>query len=120
MWAVILLLCVLIFSVVALLIAYFDLRDTVKIMQSTIDMQNERYTKCLKGWDESIQSVLKVVNLNDSVIETNRELCDIVYDKLDDIHDRVDSMDKCFKKCHSCGWKEITIDELCERIEAKG
>lgn len=41
MWAVILLLCILIFSVVALLIAYFDLRSTVKIMQSTIDMQNE-------------------------------------------------------------------------------
>lgn len=32
MWAVILLLCVLIFSVVALLAAYFDLRDTVKFM----------------------------------------------------------------------------------------
>ena len=103
MWAVIALLCVLIFSVITLLVAYFDLRDTVKIMQSTIDMQNERYTKCLKGWDKSIQSVSKVINLNDSVIETNRELCDIVYDKLDDIHDRVDSMDKCFKKCHSCG-----------------
>ena len=55
MWAVILLLCILIFSVVALLIAYFDLRSTVKIMQSAIDMQNERYTKCLKGWDESNQ-----------------------------------------------------------------
>ena len=52
MWAVILLLCVLIFSVIALLIAYLDLRDTVKIMQSTIDMQNERYEKCLKEWDE--------------------------------------------------------------------
>lgn len=49
MWAVIVLLIVLILSVVALLIAYFDLRDTVKIMQSTIDFQNERYTKCLKG-----------------------------------------------------------------------
>lgn len=45
MWAVILLLCILIFSVVALLIAYFDLRSTVKIMQSTIDMQNERIYK---------------------------------------------------------------------------
>ena len=52
MWAVILLLCVLIFSVIALLIAYFDLRDTVKIMQSTIDFQNERYEKCLKELDE--------------------------------------------------------------------
>ena len=45
MWAVILLLCVLIFSVIALLIAYFDLHSTVKIMQSTIDMQNERYER---------------------------------------------------------------------------
>lgn len=32
----------------------------------------------------------------------------------------VDSTVKCFKKCYSCGWKEITIDELCERIGAKG
>ena len=92
MWAVILLLCVLIFSVIALLIAYFDLRDTVKIMQSTIDMQNERYTKCLKEWDESLKLVGKVLNLNDRICKTNRELYDIIDDKFDDIHDRVDSI----------------------------
>lgn len=76
MLAVILLLCILIFSVVALLIAYFNLRSTVKIMQSAIDMQNERYTKCLNGWDESLQQVMMVTKINDDVIEMSRELLD--------------------------------------------
>ena len=98
MWAVILLLCILIFSVVALLIAYFDLRSTVKIMQSTIDMQNERYTKCLKGWEESLQRVLRVLNLNDTIIKTNEKLYDIIDAELDDIHDRVDSMSETLLK----------------------
>lgn len=98
MWAVIVLLIVLILSVVALLIAYFDLRDTVKIMQSTIDMQNERYEKCLKGWNESNQSVLKVVKLNDVMSKMNRELCDIIDDELDEIHGRVDSMSETLLK----------------------
>ena len=98
MWAVIVLLIVFILSVVALLIAYFDLRDTVKIMQSTIDMQNERYTKCLKGWDESLQRVLRVLNLNDTIIKTNEKLYDIIDAELDDIHDRVDSMSETLLK----------------------
>ena len=98
MWAVIGLLIVLILSVVALLIAYFDLRSTVKIMQSTIDMQNERYTKCLKGWDESNQSVSKVVKLNDIMSKMNRELCDIIDDELDEIHEKVDSMSETLLK----------------------
>ena len=76
MWAVILLLCILIFSVVALLIAYFDLRDTVKIMQSTVDFQNERYEICLKRWGESLQQVTTVIKINDDVLEVNRELLD--------------------------------------------
>ena len=98
MWVVILLLCILIFSVVALLIAYFDLRDTVKIMQSIIDMQNERYERCLKGWDESNQSVSKVVKLNDIMSKMNRELCDIIDDELDEIHEKVDSMSEVLLK----------------------
>lgn len=98
MWAVILLLCILIFSVVALLIAYFDLRSTVKIMQSTIDMQNERYTKCLKGWEESHQRVLRVLNLNDTIIKTNEKLYDIIDDELDEIHEKVDSMSEALLK----------------------
>ena len=98
MWAVILLLCILIFSVIALLIAYFDLRSTVKIMQSTIDMQNERYTKCLKGWEESLQRVLRVLNLNDTIIKTNEKLYDIIDDELDEIHEKVDSMSETLLK----------------------
>lgn len=98
MLAVILLLCILIFSVVALLIEYFDLRSTVKTMQSTIDMQNERYTKCLKGWDESNQLVSKVVKLNDIMSKMNRELCDIIDDELDEIHEKVDSMSEALLK----------------------
>ena len=98
MWAVIVLLCILIFSVIALLIAYFDLRDTVKIMQSIIDMQNERYTKCLKGWEESLQRVLRVLNLNDTIIKTNEKLYDIIDDELDEIHEKVDSMSETLLK----------------------
>ena len=98
MLAVILLLCILIFSVVALLIAYFDLRSTVKIMQSTIDMQNERYTKCLKGWEESLQRVLRVLNLNDTIIKMNEKLYDIIDDELDEIHEKVDSMSETLLK----------------------
>ena len=98
MSAVILLLCILIFSVVALLIVYFDLRSTVKIMQSTIDMQNERYTKCLKGWEESLQRVLRVLNLNDTIIKTNEKLYDIIDDELDEIHEKVDSMSETLLK----------------------
>ncbi|MBS7363060.1 MAG: hypothetical protein KIH03_04545 [Paludibacteraceae bacterium] len=98
MWAVIVLLCILIFSVVALLIAYFDLRSTVKIMQSTIDMQNERYTKCLKGWDESLQLVSRVIKSNDAMSKMNRELYDIIDDELDEIHEKVDSMSETLLK----------------------
>ena len=98
MLAVIVLLGILIFSVVTLLIMHFDLRDTVKIMQSTIDMQNERYEKCLKGWSESNQSVSKVVKLNDIMSKMNRELCDIIDDELDEIHEKVDSMSETLRK----------------------
>ena len=98
MWAVIVLLIVLILSVVALLIAYFDLRSTVKIMQSTIDMQNERYTKCLKGWEESLQRVLRVLNLNDTIIKMDEKLCDIINEELDEIHEKVDSMSETLLK----------------------
>ena len=98
MWAVIVLLGILIFSVIALLIAYFDLRSTVKIMQSTIDMQNERYTKCLKGWEESLQRVLMVLNLNDTIIEMNSELHDIIDEEFDEIHEKVDSMSETLLK----------------------
>lgn len=97
MWAVIVLLIVLILSVVALLIAYFDLRDTVKIMQSTIDMQNERYERCLNGWDESLQQVKAVIKINDDVIEVNRELHDKLWSSeelIKNFDNRINSVEK--------------------------
>ena len=98
MLAVILLLGILIFSVVALLVMHFNLRETVEILRSCIDLQNERYERCLKGWDESNQSVSKVVKLNDSMSKMNRELCDIIDDELDEIHEKVDSMSETLLK----------------------
>ena len=112
MWAVILLLCVLIFSVVALLAAYFDLRDTVKIMQSTIDMQNDRYDSCLKGWAESIKTAEKVIcsvkemhELNEIAIDTleNSEKEILNFDKRihsveKDLNTRMDSMSETLLK----------------------
>lgn len=98
MLAVIVLLGILIFAVVALLVMHFDLRDTVEILRSRIDLQNERYEKCLKGWNESNQSVLKVVKLNDDMSKMNRELCDIINEELDEIHGRVDSMSETLLK----------------------
>lgn len=98
MLAVIVLLGILIFSVVALLIMHFNLRETVEILRSRIDLQNERYEKCLKGWYESNQSVSKVVKLNDIMSKMNRELCDIIDEELDEIHGRVDSMSETLLK----------------------
>ena len=98
MLAVIVLLGILIFSVVALLIMHFNLRETVEILRSRIDLQNERYEKCLKGWSESNQSVLKVTKLNDIMSKMNRELCDIIDDELDEIHEKVDSMSEALLK----------------------
>ena len=98
MLAVIVLLGILIFSVVALLIMHFNLRETVEILRSRIDLQNERYEKCLKGWDESNQSVLEVVKLNDIIIKTNEKLYDIIDDELDEIHEKVDSMSETLLK----------------------
>lgn len=90
MWAVIFLLCVLIFSVIALLVAYFDLRDTVKIMQFTIDMQNERYSNCLKNWDESI----KLAEKNICSIEEIRALNERAIDKLENSEKEILNFDK--------------------------
>lgn len=52
---------------VALLIAYYNLRSTVEIMKNVIDLQNKRYMACLDGWE-------KAMSLNDQVIELNKQL----------------------------------------------
>ena len=74
---------------VALLIAYYDLRSTVEIMKSTIDFQNKRYMACLDGWEKAIQLVKEVWSLNDQVIELNKQLYSKLYsDKEDDNNER--------------------------------
>ena len=67
---------------VALLIAYYNLRSTVEIMKNTIDLQNKRYMTCLDGWE-------KAISLNDQVIELNKQLYSKLYsDKEDDNNER--------------------------------
>ena len=67
---------------VALLIAYYNLRSTVEIMKNAIDLQNKRYMTCLDGWE-------KAISLNDQVIELNKQLYSKLYsDKEDDNNER--------------------------------
>ena len=74
---------------VALLIAYYNLRSTVEIMKNTIDLQNKRYMTCLDGWEKAIQLVKEALSLNDQVIELNKHLYSEPYsDKEDDNNER--------------------------------
>ena len=67
---------------VALLIAYYNLRSTVEIMKNIIDLQNKRYMVCLDGWE-------KAISLNDQVIELKKHLYSKLYsDKEDDNNER--------------------------------
>ena len=67
---------------VALLIAYLDLRSTVEIMKNTINLQNKRYMTCLDGWE-------KAISLNDRIIELNKQLYSKLYsDKENDNNER--------------------------------
>ena len=74
---------------VALLIAYYNLRSTVEIMKNTIDWQNKRYKTCLDSWEKAIQLVKESWSLNDQVIELNKQLYTKLYsDKEDDNNER--------------------------------
>ena len=93
MLAIIFIAGIIILLMIALLVAYLDLRSTVeimnKIMNDTIDFQKERYTACLDGWEKAIQSVKKVLSLNDRIIELNKQLYSKLYsDKEDDNNER--------------------------------
>ena len=65
---------IIVLLMIGLVAAYLDLRDTIEIMRSTINWQNKRYIACLEGWEESLQSIKKMLSLNDQVIELNKEL----------------------------------------------
>ena len=62
--------------VIVLLLAYLDLRSTVEIIKSTINFQNERYDKCLNGWEKAIDLIDEVVSLNDDLRKVNEQLLD--------------------------------------------
>lgn len=42
--------------------------------------------------------MLRVLNLNDTIIETNKKLYNIIDDELDEIHEKVDSMSETLLK----------------------
>ena len=71
---------------IALLAAYLSLRDTVEIMRSTINWQNKRYIACLEGWEKALQSIKKMLSLNDQVIELNKKLYSDLYDNKKNIN----------------------------------
>ena len=74
---------------VALLIAYYNLRSTGEIMKNTMNLQNKRYMTCLDGWEKAIQLVKEIWSLNDQVIELNKHLYSELYsDKEDDNNER--------------------------------
>lgn len=67
MLAIIFIAGIIILLMIALLVAYLDLRSTVEIMKNIIDLQKERYMVCLDGWE-------KAISLNNQVIELNKQL----------------------------------------------
>ena len=79
MWVVIFIAGVIVLLMIALLAAYLDLRDTVEIMRSTINWQNKRYIACLEGWEKALQSIKKMLSLNEQVIELNEKLYSDLY-----------------------------------------
>ena len=77
---------IIVLLMIALLAAYLNLRDTVEIMRSTINWQNKRYIACLEGWEKALQSIKKMLSLNDQVIELNKKLYSDLYDNKKNIN----------------------------------
>lgn len=69
MWVVIFIAGAIVLFMSALMIAYFNLRDTVETMKTIINLQNKRYEK--------------VLSLIDQVIELNKQLYSDLYDDKD-------------------------------------
>ena len=65
MWVIIFIAGTIVLFMSALLIAYFNLRDTVESMKTIINLQNKRYEK--------------VLSLIDQVIELNKQLYSGLY-----------------------------------------
>ena len=66
MWVIIFIAGAIVLFMSSLLIAYFNLRDTVESMKTIINLQNKRYEK--------------VLSLIDQVVELNKQLYSDLYD----------------------------------------
>ena len=84
MWAALFIAGIIVMFIGALLIVYSNLRGTDESMKITTDLQDERYKKCLEGWEKANQSVKEVISLNDQLIEINKQLCSKLYGNEDD------------------------------------
>ena len=69
MWVIIFIAGTIVLFMSVILIAYFNLRDTVESMKTIINLQNKRYEK--------------VLSLIDQVVELNKQLYSDLYDDKD-------------------------------------
>ena len=82
MWVIIFIAGAIVLFMSALMIAYFNLRDTVESMKTIINLQNKRYEK--------------VLSLVDQVIELNKQLYSNLYDDDKDKNDnKEDDNNEC-------------------------
>ena len=81
MWVVIFIAGAIVLFMSALMIAYFNLRDTVETMKTIINLQNKRYEK--------------VLSLIDQVIELNKQLYSDLYDDKDNDNNKEDDNNEC-------------------------
>ena len=95
MWVIIFIAGIIVLLMIALLMAYLDLRDTVEIMKNTINWQNERYMTCLEGWEKAIKSVERVLSLNGQVIELNKQLYSDLYNNEEDDNNKEGDNNEC-------------------------
>ena len=81
MWVIIFIAGAIVLFMSSLLIAYFNLRDTVESMKTIINLQNKRYEK--------------VLSLNDQVIELNKQLYSDLYNNEEDDNNKEGDNNEC-------------------------
>ena len=82
MWVVIFIAGAIVLFMSSLLIAYFNLRDTVESMKTIINLQNKRYEK--------------VLSLIDQIIELNKQLYSDLYgNNEEDDNNKEDDNNEC-------------------------
>ena len=81
MWVIIFIAGTIVLFMSVILIAYFNLRDTVESMKTIINLQNKRYEK--------------VLSLIDQVVELNKQLYSDLYDDKDKDDNKEDDNNEC-------------------------